>query len=280
MEEMIVMPDGVVFVLPLFDSSLSYVLKTYGYLDETNIAFIAREVAKGLAAAHSLGVLHRDIKPCNILLTGGHVVVADWGLCRDVRDVSPGHMSSEVVTLWYAPPEIVCEQTTYGSSVDVYSLGMTMLDMLAGRSMHTSIVRSTFMTQMFRLFGTKHLTDREREWLDQIMPERYPRVREYPETPGTYNFVMDTCSASANLQDLLKGMLAIIPDDRFTWAQVLAHPFLAGDLTPVSFGGPLSVPGSVKCKRHRIPWRWKPKCISVCRLLLRSCSTFEETAAV
>jgi serine/threonine-protein kinase len=102
---------------------------------------IAREVAEALAYAHEHGVVHRDIKPENIMLTGGHALVADFGIARAVgaaegaaRLTSTGMM---VGTPHYMSPEQALGDPSLDGRSDIYSLGCVTYEMIAGSPPYT-----------------------------------------------------------------------------------------------------------------------------------------------
>lgn len=117
--------------------TLSSILDRQGRIPPTKALRIVREVAKALAYAHGHGVIHRDIKPDNILLTkDGHVKLADLGLAK-VKDVGDAHksltLSGEVMgTPYYMSPEQTKDTRSVDARSDVYSLGATFYRMVTG----------------------------------------------------------------------------------------------------------------------------------------------------
>jgi serine/threonine protein kinase len=89
----------------------------------------AKQVADGLAYIHSKNIIHRDIKPQNVLVSKNHVVkIADFGLaCRHSNTTI--HDDGEVVTLWYRSPELLMGENNYGFEVDVWSYGCLIVEL-------------------------------------------------------------------------------------------------------------------------------------------------------
>jgi serine/threonine protein kinase/tetratricopeptide (TPR) repeat protein len=99
---------------------------------------IARETADALAYAHKQGIVHRDIKPENILLSGGHAIVADFGIARaiDVGGVKQLTMTGVAGpgTPAYMSPEQLLGDRPVDARSDIYSLGCVLYEMLAARA--------------------------------------------------------------------------------------------------------------------------------------------------
>src|SRR6266850_1183615 len=97
---------------------------------------IAREVAEALGHAHSYGIVHRDIKPQNILLSGGHAVVADFGIARALTEAKSERLTETgmaVGTPAYMSPEQALGDPNVDARSDVYSLACVLYEMLVGQ---------------------------------------------------------------------------------------------------------------------------------------------------
>lgn len=118
-------------------TSIGEVLDEQETMEPGRVAELAVGIAEGLAAIHARGVLHRDIKPDNLLLNeAGEVKVTDLGLARELRDASISRLTATgmvVGTPLYVAPEAIRDNKTAGPKSDVYSLGATLYHMLTGR---------------------------------------------------------------------------------------------------------------------------------------------------
>lgn len=96
--------------------------------------WIARQAAQGLAALHARGWLHGDVKPENVLVSPqGHVTLIDLGCARRLED--HGEAAAYLAgTLDYLPPEAFCTRLRIDARSDLYSLGLVLYEMLAGRA--------------------------------------------------------------------------------------------------------------------------------------------------
>ncbi len=187
--------DGVLFyVMPyVAGESLRDRLRREGQLPIEDAVRIAREVAQGLAYAHTEDVVHRDIKPENILLEAGQAVIADFGLARAIHASVQDELSSAGLAVG-TPAYMSPEQTAGGSQVDgrsdIYSLGCVLYEMLAGEP--------PFSGASAQAIAAKHL---------QQAPPPLHTVR--PHVPGP-------------LEAAVNRALEKIPGDRFQTAEEFA----------------------------------------------------------
>jgi eukaryotic-like serine/threonine-protein kinase len=129
--------DGLLYyVMPFVDGeSLRQRLAREGPLPVADALGIAREVADALQYAHDHGVVHRDIKPENIMLSGGHALVADFGIAKALSAAGVEHLTLSGMVLGtplYMSPEQISGSAVDGRS-DQYSLACTLYEMLTGR---------------------------------------------------------------------------------------------------------------------------------------------------
>lgn len=113
--------------------SLRDIVNAAGPMDYQRACLLCADAAEGLAAAHGMGIVHRDVKPANLMLTrGGRCKIADFGLARveDAGDLSSS-LPESVGTPQFIAPELLRGSTASAKS-DIYSLGATLWFLIAG----------------------------------------------------------------------------------------------------------------------------------------------------
>jgi eukaryotic-like serine/threonine-protein kinase len=141
------------FTMPYIEGeSLRRRLEREGQLGIGDALRLAREIADGLDYAHRHGVVHRDVKPENILLSDGHALVADFGISRALTADAPGEQLTEsgitVGTPAYMSPEQATGQTV-DARTDIYALGAVLYEMLSGEPPFTGPTPQAVIAKRF-----------------------------------------------------------------------------------------------------------------------------------
>ena len=130
--------DGIVYYVMPYEAgqSLRERLRREGPLPVADVVAILRDVCQALGYAHEHGVIHRDIKPDNVLLSGGHALVADFGVARAASEASDATMTTGAGVMLgtpaYMSPEQVAADPKVDHRADIYAVGVLAYEMLAG----------------------------------------------------------------------------------------------------------------------------------------------------
>ncbi len=143
--------EGVLYyVMPYVEEgSLRERLEREGQLPVKEALRLAREVAEALAYAQARGIIHRDIKPGNILLGAGHAQIADFGIARALDSAGEAitRTGLAVGTPQYMAPEQAMGDRDVDGRADVYALGAVLYEMLAGEAPYTGPTARAIMTR-------------------------------------------------------------------------------------------------------------------------------------
>ncbi|KAJ6665252.1 hypothetical protein lerEdw1_004301 [Lerista edwardsae] len=120
-----------------------YMTQHPGGLHPHNVMIFTFQLLRALAYIHHRHILHRDLKPPNLLLSClGELKLADFGLAR-AKSIPSQTFSAEVMTLGYRPPDVLLGATDYSSDVDIWGAGCVFVEMLQGQPLFPG-VRNTF----------------------------------------------------------------------------------------------------------------------------------------
>jgi len=131
--------DGLLFYVMPYEAepTLRQRLARDGPLPVEDALLILRDVCEGLAYAHQRGIVHRDIKPDNVLLSGRHAMVTDFGVAKAASETTSGNTATATgVTLGtpaYMAPEQIAGDRDVDQRADIYSVGVMAYELLAGR---------------------------------------------------------------------------------------------------------------------------------------------------
>eukprot|EP01068_Selenidium_serpulae_P008017 Selendium_serpulae@DN4871_c0_g1_i1.p1 len=201
------------------------------YLKEKNrgipldvVRTIMKQVFSGLSWCHGCNILHRDLKPQNILMNRDHSVkLADFGLAR--AGLAPGKtLTHEVITLWYRPPELLLGGCKYTESVDMWAAGCVLAELLEGRPIFQGDSEIDTLFRMFTILGTPTVQD----WPDLVNFENAADRDQWPAFPlskASESLSLLREGIDADAVDLLSKLLAYNPDKRISAKDAVNHQF-------------------------------------------------------
>ncbi|KAG7388075.1 Cell division protein kinase 1 [Phytophthora pseudosyringae] len=212
--------DGKLFlVFEFMDRDLKrHMEQALGKLEPAQTKSFLYQLLKGLAFSHSRGVMHRDLKPQNLLVNAtGELKIADFGLAR-AFSLPIKKYTHEVVTLWYRAPEILLGQEVYCPPVDIWSVGVIFAEMVAKKPLFPGDSEIDQLYRIFRAFGTPS----EATW------PGVTKLRDYaPTFPKWRKKDMRELFPQLDKSglNLLESMLHYDPSTRISAKEALRHPY-------------------------------------------------------
>jgi len=162
-------------------------------MKEYQIATVCKSVLRALVYLHEKGVIHRDIKSdCILLDDEGRIKLSDFGFCAQIN-TEINKRKSLVGTPYWMAPELISREP-YGTAVDIWSLGIMVIEMIDGEPPH----------------------------FNETPREAMMRTKKSKTPPG----VKQANKISASLSGFLDRMLVLRAEDRATASELLRHPFI------------------------------------------------------
>ncbi|TMS19710.1 Mitogen-activated protein kinase 14A [Larimichthys crocea] len=210
--------NDVYLVTHLMGADLNNIVKCQKLTDD-HVQFLIYQILRGLKYIHSADIIHRDLKPSNLAVNEDcELKILDFGLARHTDDEMTGY----VATRWYRAPEIMLNWMHYNMTVDIWSVGCIMAELLTGRTLFPGTDHINQLQQIMRLTGTPPAS------LISRMPSHEARnyINSLPHMPKR-NFADVFIGANPLAVDLLEKMLVLDTDKRITASEALAHPYFA-----------------------------------------------------
>ncbi|PPQ63706.1 hypothetical protein CVT24_004286, partial [Panaeolus cyanescens] len=210
-----------------------------GALDPSTVRSFMYQLLKGTAFCHENQVLHRDLKPQNLLINRkGELKLGDFGLAR-AFGVPVNTFSNEVVTLWYRAPDVLLGSRTYSTSIDVWSCGCIFAEMISGSPLFRGRDNQDQLLHIMRVIGTPSEAQFQKicKETPELQIKQYPRYAKMP-------FQQVLPKASPQAIDLLERLLKFDPAERISAAEALMHPYFTTAAATTPYGLNTS-PGSM-----------------------------------
>jgi len=197
-----------------------------GDIDPDVVKSFMFQLLRGLSYCHSRNILHRDLKPQNLLINKtGELKLADFGLAR-AFGIPVRCYSAEVVTLWYRPPDVLFGAKLYTTSIDMWSAGCIFAELAnAGRPLFPGSDVDDQLKRIFKLLGTP---TEETSWPGMC---QLPEFKQFPLYHPSMTFSQVIPKLSSRGRDLLQHLLICNPAHRLSADESMEHQYFQ-DLSP------------------------------------------------
>lgn len=191
---------------------------------------LAKQLFEGLDYLHRRGVLHRDIKAANILVSNeGQLKLADFGLARFYTKRHKLDYTNRVITIWYRSPELLLGETQYGPAVDIWSAACVMVEIFTKHAIFPG--DGGEINQLDKIYNVLGTPTRE-NWPGIVDMQWFQLLRPTQSRPSTFaEKFRDRVTPAAF--ELLVEMFQFDPANRPSAAEVLDHAYFTTE-EPVS----------------------------------------------
>eukprot|EP00252_Welwitschia_mirabilis_P022696 TRINITY_DN6222_c0_g3_i1.p1 TRINITY_DN6222_c0_g3~~TRINITY_DN6222_c0_g3_i1.p1 ORF type:complete len:378 (+),score=57.65 TRINITY_DN6222_c0_g3_i1:500-1633(+) len=213
--------NDVYIVYELMDTDLHQIIRSSQPLTEDHCQYFLYQILRGLKYIHSANILHRDLKPGNLLLNANcDLKICDFGLARTTSETD--FMTEYVVTRWYRAPELLLNCSEYTAAIDVWSVGCIFMEILKREPLFPGKDYVQQLKLITELLGSPDNSDLG--FLRSDNAKRY--IRQLPQVPKQ-PFAQKYPNIDPVAIDLAEKMLVFDPTKRITVDEALRHPYLS-----------------------------------------------------
>jgi mitogen-activated protein kinase 1/3 len=164
--------DDIYIVTDLMETDLHKVIYSKQVLNDEHHQYFTYQILRGLLYLHSANVVHRDLKPSNILVNKNcDLKICDFGLARGYGgDEDDPNLTDYVVTRWYRAPEVVLLASEYTKSIDVWSVGCILCELIGKKPIFPGKDHLNQIKVILQYLGTPTAADLD--WLPPKSPAR------------------------------------------------------------------------------------------------------------
>ncbi|KAE9387238.1 Pkinase-domain-containing protein [Gymnopus androsaceus JB14] len=214
-----------IFMEPM-EADLHQIIKSGQQLTNEHTQYFLYQILPGMKYIHSAKVIHRDLKPGNLLVNSDcELKICDFGLSRGFDaepDENASHLTEYVATRWYRAPEIMLAFRRYNTAIDVWSIGCIFAELLMGKPLFKGKDYVDQLNKILNVLGSPD--DAVIAKIGSDKAQAYVRSLPLKITVPLKKIIPH---ADSQALDLLKRMLSFDPDERITVTEALEHPWLS-----------------------------------------------------
>lgn len=218
--------EDIYVISELMETDLASIIKSSQCLTDDHCQFFLYQILRGMKYVHSAQVIHRDLKPRNLLVNANcDLKICDFGLARvnfSDKEFQTCPMTEYVCTRWYRATEVLCSWTDYTSAIDMWSIGCIFAEMLGRKPLFPGHNTQHQLQLIISFLGTpkseelkKIPNDKCRKFIESL---RYAAGKPFEEVFR---------EASPEAIDFLHKTLRFDQDERVLVSQALQHAYLA-----------------------------------------------------